>query len=218
MPKEIKPTSLHSSATIIFNTNRLLLIIGILLVLCNFLLAIKVLIKEQPAPIVINSVLYDDISKNKTTIIEEGKSHRITATDIQVFIENIVEHLDLKSEYSQIKNLNFLLNVSENKFHNQLLKKQSQLRKTNIKEILNEFISAKLIEKPDVTSHLFFKVNFNQTIYFKNGTSRKTNKETMFVLKKVNRLDYLLSKDNKNIGGKYYGLVLTEVGVNINDI
>ena len=221
MTKKIKKTDLIHTSTRIFNTNTYLFAALILLVISNLVLLFLLTKKEVPPPIVVQSSYYTDISKNSTSIIEDAKSHTVSPTDFMVFIENIVEHFDLKSEYSRIKNLNFLLNVSDDKLHKALLKKQSRFKKTEIKEVLNELISIERIEKPNVTSHLFFKVNYKQRVYYKKQRSQQFIKKVILVFKPVNRLDYLLGNDedlNKNIGGKYYGVVLTEADINVDDI
>ena len=193
--------------------NRKLLFVVILNSISILILAFLVLYLKDPRIKILR--MYDNPALNETAVLDSSTDNRIRKQDIMLLAKFIVEHLDLKSS-NAVGNLAQLLNVSEGQMLKDLQEHQDRILtdQNTIDQVYNTVIATKI----DIsqTKRLFFvAVKYKQVVVLKDGIQSESMKEVHLALKPVDRQKY---SKNLNLGGWYYGLMLVQINVPLDNI
>lgn len=181
-------------------------------ILTNLILVILVFFFKEPKIKIVR--MYDNPLLNETISLEET-SDKIRKQDILLLVKFIIEHMDFKSP-NTLSNYEKLISISEDKML------------SNLKEIEQTIVSANpeyqavhnAVENTDIvfnkSQNLFIvSVKYTKIIILKDGSTREAVKQIKLALKPVDRKKY---EHNLNLGGWYYGLMLSEMNIPISDI
>ena len=180
----------------------------------NLLLGVMLMANRTPQIKILR--LYDNI-ENNSTIDNSELTQSINQRDLMVFAQYVIEHYDLKSS-NGLFNYKKLMAVADEKFTATLQQNADKImvaqNSSGIDKVFNEIIDA----EPEIkqsAQYISVKIKYSQFILLKDGSENEQNKETTLVFKKVNRARY---EHKKELGGWYYGLLLSQISDSLDSI
>ena len=200
---------------VIRKDNRKLISVLLASLILNLLLGVILMANRTPQIKILR--LYDNI-ENNSTIDNSELTQSINQRDLMVFAQYVIEHYDLKSS-NGLFNYKKLMAVADEKFTATLQQNADKImvaqNSSGIDKVYNEIDESTPPEIKQSAQYISIKISYSQFILLKDGSESEQNKETTLVFKKVNRARY---EHKKELGGWYYGLLLSQISDSVTDI